>query len=82
MKRANTQEEKDAVTFTIIVDDEVAAYIEQEGIRNTNAYMNSLLQRAKQRQQAGKRPIQNLSSNTPDTSGYPEMKGHFGETAG
>jgi hypothetical protein len=86
MRRTNTNEEGlGSHTFTIIVDDEVAAYFEQAGITNANAYMNELLYAEKERlTRLGKDPmtpggqeLDALLSSTPDTSGYPEMQEHF-----
>ncbi|HEY9686251.1 MAG TPA: hypothetical protein V6C52_04675 [Coleofasciculaceae cyanobacterium] len=79
MKRANTNEEKKGTTFVVIVDDQVASYIEQQGITDTNAYMNRLLRDEMQCQLAhpeGRKPNR-LVESTPDTSGYPEMQGNF-----
>lgn len=73
-------------TFTIILDDDATVYLEQEGIRNTDAYLIQLLKEEKKRQEAksgnkgkpAKQDLDALISSTPDTSGYPEMESHFG----
>jgi len=54
MQRETTQEETKTHTFVIIVGEDVAAYIEQQGITDTNAYMNKLL-RAEFERTHGKR---------------------------
>jgi hypothetical protein len=91
MQRETTQRERGSVTFTIAVDDEVAAYLAQQGIRDVNGYMNTLLREEKARQQerglrpanphaaAGRNPTANdISRYAPDTSGYPENRNrHF-----
>jgi len=86
LRRATTDEEKQYWTFTIIVDEDVATYIDQTEIIDANGYMNQLLREEQARQAAkGMGPgffgeaqnLDDLLRNTPDTSGYPEMKGHF-----
>ena len=86
MQRETTNEEQlGSYTFTIIVDDEVAAYFEQAGITDPNQYMNELLQAEKNRQQqrgqtarsAGETNVDAILASTPDASGYPEIQEHF-----
>lgn len=54
MERETTQEKTKTHTFVIIVDEEVAAYIEQKKIIDTNAYMVKLLKEEMERKH-GKR---------------------------
>lgn len=84
MRQTDTSQEQKYVSFPIIVDEEVAAYIEQQGIVDINDYMNRLLEQEKQRQQTmgnqgqpAEISVSELDRGTPDTSGYPEMQGHF-----
>jgi hypothetical protein len=88
MKRETTQQERGSVTFTIAVDDEVAAYLAQQKIKDINGYINTLLREEKARQsganQASLAPMGrnrttgDLSRYTPDASGYPETRNrHF-----
>ncbi|MCE3235600.1 MAG: hypothetical protein K0Q50_1780 [Vampirovibrio sp.] len=86
MQRETTNEEQlGSYTFTVIVDDDVAAYFEQAGITDPNQYMNELLQAEKNRQQqkgqaaksSGERTVDAILASTPDASGYPEIQEHF-----
>jgi hypothetical protein len=54
MQRETTQEQTKSHTFVIIVDEDVAAYIEEKNITDTNAYMTKLL-RAEYERKHGKR---------------------------
>jgi|GEM_PF-6964608 len=54
MQRETTIESTKSHTFVIIVDEDVAAYIEQNNITDTNAYMIKLLRQEMDRKQ-GKR---------------------------
>lgn len=48
--RETTSEKTTSRTYVIIADEEVAAFIEQQGITDTNAYMLNLLKEEMQRQ--------------------------------
>lgn len=50
MKRAEYNEKTRTHSFVIIADDDVAAFIEQNNISDTNTYMIQLLQAEMQRQ--------------------------------
>jgi hypothetical protein len=50
MKREAYNEHTKTHTYVITVDDEIAAYIEQNHIRDANAYMVKLLEAEMQRQ--------------------------------
>jgi hypothetical protein len=50
MKRSEYNEKTKTHTYVIIADDDVAAYIEQNNISDTNSYMIQLLQEEIQRQ--------------------------------
>lgn len=49
MKRSEYNEKTKTHTYVIIADDDVAAYIEQNNISDTNSYMIQLLQDEMQR---------------------------------
>lgn len=80
MKRTTNQTSpKEANTFVVIVDEDVAAYIDQQGITDTNGYMLMLLREEMERRQ-GKmdaRYSAEIITRTPDTSGYPEMQARY-----
>lgn len=76
---------KKSVSLVIILDEEASAYLTQVVDGDINQYIIQLLEEARQRQQRGRiaqRPddenfINRITSNTPDTSGYPEITDHF-----
>jgi hypothetical protein len=49
-RRESTNEKTNTHTYVIVADDDVAGYIEQQSIADTNAYMVQLLQAERQRQ--------------------------------
>jgi hypothetical protein len=75
MPNTTTQNQTD--TLTINVDADVAAYIEQQGITDINAYINQLLKAEQDRQKSGDTNKSQTGDYAPDASGYPNMKGHF-----
>ena len=83
MRRETTGIEGNSIAFVLNLDEELTAYLDQQAAGDPNAYLVQLLREAQERQQRkgknSKTSVDELNANTPDTSGYPEMKGHFGE---
>ncbi len=83
MKKTDTST-NNVTSYVVVINEPAAAFLEHLGVTDVNGYLNELLWKEKQRQ-VGRDPTQpgqnlnELMECTPDTSGYPEMQGHFGE---
>ena len=77
----NTTTQNQSNTLTINVDADVATYIEQQGITDTNAYINQLLKAEQERQKNGSAQKEGAGDYSPDASGYPNLKEHFASGA-
>lgn len=66
-------------SLVFIVEDEVAAFLAAQAQDDPGAYVSRLLRRAMQRQQGHSLSNRAAAINDagPDTSGYPDMQGHF-----
>jgi hypothetical protein len=77
MTRETASEKTNTHTYVVIVEDDVAHYLDEQRITDTNAYMIQLLQAEKQRQkgaapksaQAEEQTTNQLSAQTPNTAG-------------
>lgn len=70
--------------IVVIIDDEAAAFLEQQGVNDPSAYVNNLLETEKDRISREKpssndrhETRQEIIRSTPDASGYPELKQNF-----
>lgn len=68
MQRTTTQQVTGSQPFTVILDEEVAAYIDQEKITDVNAYIVKLLREEKNRQKGGAPSAQQVEKFAPNAN--------------